>query len=571
MRRLICLLICTGFFAAPGWSQLKIDNAVFFIGSGAVVTVQGDVTSNVDIQGTGKLLLKGSSLQNVDMGGFTIPNLELDNLAHATLLNTNARIGTSFLLTNGKFQTGNLNLSLSPTANITGQASTRFIWTNGTGQLMKELANGGGDISGYELPVGENANYRPAYLTTLGVTFSSANFGVRVIGTADPNKPPSTAAHLNTAWPVTKTGMTGGTTTLAGQYIDPTDVAGPGAESSIFGYYYNNTTTDWSSVGETHNSATNQVSAPVSSNAGTVSGINKFLAVGARAFLQGAYQAPITTVGLMNDALRLLPFGPASSTANFPQDDPYRQTAYSTSFPHFGNLITETIPNSGVIGAQTIPGNNIVDWVFLELRDLVASPNNNVIQTRSALIQRDGDIVDVDGVSPVTFNGLIDGNYIITVRHRNHFGLSLEIAAAKNFTETKSLAFSAPKVADLMAATDADLFGNNIAFTTLGMPASVKALWGGNANTGTLAENARIKYAGLGSELNTILLQVTSFPTNPTGIYSFTGAIGYFSGDCNMNRNVRYVTSSDGNIVFANILSLSPVYSFTGLTQQIQN
>ena len=52
------------------------------------VTVQGDVTSNVDIQGTGLLQLKGSVLQNVDMGGFTIPNLELDNAANATLLNT---------------------------------------------------------------------------------------------------------------------------------------------------------------------------------------------------------------------------------------------------------------------------------------------------------------------------------------------------------------------------------------------------------------------------------------------------------------------------------------------------
>src|SRR5687767_14100823 len=105
MRRLILLFVCGGIAMIPCHSQLKIDNAVFFIGAGATVTVQGDVTSNVDIQGTGLLQLKGSVLQNVDMGGFTIPNLELDNAAHATLLNTNTRIGTSMLFTNGKFQT----------------------------------------------------------------------------------------------------------------------------------------------------------------------------------------------------------------------------------------------------------------------------------------------------------------------------------------------------------------------------------------------------------------------------------------------------------------------------------
>jgi hypothetical protein len=52
-------------------AQLFIDNAQFFIQPGASVTVQGDVTSNTDIQGTGKLVLKGSANQNVNMGGFS--------------------------------------------------------------------------------------------------------------------------------------------------------------------------------------------------------------------------------------------------------------------------------------------------------------------------------------------------------------------------------------------------------------------------------------------------------------------------------------------------------------------
>jgi hypothetical protein len=50
------------------------------------------------------------------MGGATIPNLELDNTANATLLNTDTRIENSLFSQTAKFQTGNFNLRLSPTA-----------------------------------------------------------------------------------------------------------------------------------------------------------------------------------------------------------------------------------------------------------------------------------------------------------------------------------------------------------------------------------------------------------------------------------------------------------------------
>src|SRR5438552_3235022 len=129
MKKILFSLSLTGF-AITAIAQLTIDNATFIIQPGAIVTVQGNLTSNVSIQGTGLLRLNGTSLQNVDMGGNTIPNLELDNTANATLVNNNTRIGNSLVFTNGKFQTGNLNLVLSPTAIITGVNSSRFVWTN---------------------------------------------------------------------------------------------------------------------------------------------------------------------------------------------------------------------------------------------------------------------------------------------------------------------------------------------------------------------------------------------------------------------------------------------------------
>jgi hypothetical protein len=540
------LLLCGTIAALMMNAQLKIDNAVFFIGAGATVTVQGDVTSNVSIQGTGVLQLKGTSLQNVDMGGNTIPNLELDNTSNATLLNTNTRVGTSMLFTNGKFQTGNLNFILAPGATVTGQNTSRFFQTNGTGQLMKELT---GDIAGYELPVGENNNYRPAYLTTSGAAYSSASFGVRVLGAVDADKPPMITTYINTNWPVSRTGITGGTVTLAGQYIDPTDVTlGGGPETNLRGYFKAVGGTDWTSVGGTNDAALNRVGAPVTTTTGVLTGMNKFLTVGARAFLQGAYD-PIS--GLMADnGLRTLPFGPASSNSNFPQDDPYRQATYSGAFTHVNNSNVETIPSSGVIGAQADAGNNIVDWVFLQLRDLAASPGNTVLQTRSALIQRDGDIVDIDGNSPVTFNNIPDGNYILTIRHRNHLGLSLDQTAPKNFTETKSLAFDASKVADLRTALDAQIFGTTSAYTTAAHPSlsTVNLLWGGNANFNTTS-----RFTGLNNDRDHLL--ITTLGNNPSNFITNT----YNAADVNLNKAVRFTgLSNDRDFLLITVLGNNP-------------
>lgn len=524
----ISSFLLVSFLLTNATAQLKIDNATFFIQPGATVTVQGDVTSNVDIQGTGLLLLKGSTLQNVDMGGFTIPNLELDNTANATLTNTNTRIGNSFVFSNGKFQTGNLNLILNSTANITGNSTNKFVWTNGTGQLVKELT---ANTIAYELPVGENANYRPAYLTTVGSNFSSASFGVRVLGAADAANPPMAASYINTAWPITKTGITGGTVTLEGQYIDPTDVAG--TEANVVGYYNNGN--DWSSVGEGHNAGTNRVSAPVTSNTGSLSGINKFLTVGARAFLQGAYDYTVANTGLMFDNLRTLPFGSSASTANFPSTDPYRVAPYSTAFTHVNNTNVETITSSSVVAAQVTPANNIVDWVYLELRNLDVSPGNDILQTRSALIQRDGDIVDVDGVSPVTFNNLVDGNYILSVRHRNHLGLSIDQTSPRALAEKKSIAFST-NVIDMRLANDAQLYGTTAAFTTVTHPTlgTVSLLWGGNANF-----NNQTRFTSINNDRDYLLI------TTLGNVTSTVLSNVYHSADVNMNRTVRFTSANN--------------------------
>lgn len=533
MGKKTLLFIISGFITGISWSQLVIDNAIFTIEAGATVSVKGNITSNVDIQGNGLLELVDVAVQDIDMGGHVIPNLKIDKSGGNAVLLSDAKIGSNLTLTNGKIKTGNFNLILSAFASSSTGNTNSFVWTDGNGQLKKELS---GIVTNLELPLGENTNYRPLFLTISGSTFDpAANFGAKVLGTADPNKPPSTASHLATSWPVSKTGINGGTVTVSGQYVDPQDVNG--IETNIVGYYFNNSTGDWTSSGETHDATTNRVGVPVISDAGALTGINKFLLVGARAFLQGSY---VSSTGLMADnGLRTLPFGSSSSTDNFPSTDPYRVAPYNLNFSHVSNDVLETIPYSSVLGAQASADDNIVDWVFLQLRNLNASPGNVVLQTRSALIQRDGDIVDVDGVSPVTFNNMVSDNYIITVRHRNHLGVSFNQASSKLVTEQKSSAYSPSRVFDLRTALSSQLYGTSgVAYTTLTHPTlgTVNVMWGGDGSG-----NAIVRYQGsngpTGPNDRLVLLQSLG------GIESNV-LTGYYRGDLNMNKIMRYQGSN---------------------------
>jgi hypothetical protein len=197
--------------------------------------------------------------------------------------------------------------------------------------------------------------------------------------------------------------------------------------------------------------------------------------------------------------------------------------------------------------------------VFLELRDLNASPGNNVLQTRSALIQRDGDIVDVDGVSPVTFNNLANGSYILSVRHRNHLGLSIDQTSPRTLNETTSTAFTT-NVIDLRTATDAQLYGTAAAYTTAPHPSltTVNLLWGGNANF-----NNRTRFTGLDNDRDYLL--INSLGNNPANSISNT----YHPADVNMNRIVRFTSlNNDRDFILITALGNAPA---TVRTQALPN
>jgi len=124
--------------------------------------------------------------------------------------------------------------------------------------------------------------------------------------------------------------------------------------------------------------------------------------VAAKVLLDGPYNA---TTGLMNDDLR--------AAGLLPTTEPYTLNGK----PVIGEASGETT----TAGVLAVTGNDaIVDWVYMEVR--TGAPSYSVVATKRALVQRDGDIVDVDGVSQVVFSSLLPGNYWVAVKHRNHLG-----------------------------------------------------------------------------------------------------------------------------------------------------
>ena len=207
-----------------------------------------------------------------------------------------------------------------------------------------------------------------------------------------------------------------------------------------------------------------------------------------------------------------------------------------------GNYLPTTSPYAD--GATCDPavfsttGNDaIVDWIWVELRD--AAMNTTVIDSQSALLQRDGNVVATDGVSNLVFNQA-QGSYYIVLKHRNHLGIMTNTALNLSQTVTN---------VDFTDANNQITFGTN-AQTTSGMPVGLVAMWSGNANGDTI-----VQYSGTTPDAPSILSQVLNdggnFLNFPTYIVT-----GYNAYDINMDGSIQYAgITPDTPSILQNVLA----------------
>lgn len=247
-----------------------------------------------------------------------------------------------------------------------------------------------------------------------------------------------------------------------------------------------------------------------------VTGVN----VAARIFLDGPYDA---STGLMGDPLR--------SLGGFPMAEPYTAMGYAHAGGGGGEFIQPAV--------LAVTGNDaIVDWVVLELRD--AGDASVVSATRSALLQRDGDIVDVDGSSPVHFNAA-PGTYYVAVRHRNHLGAMAMTAVALDAT---------PVTVDL-TSTATSTYGTEARKNITGaFPAEV--LWAGDVTF-----DGVVKYTGAGNDRDAVLQSLGGISPTQT-------AAGYLPTDADLNGVVKYTgAGNDRDLILQTTGGTSPTATRT--------
>jgi hypothetical protein len=508
----LTLLLLVG----AAYSQLTIQSgATLFIQTGGVVTVQGDVVTNADIQGAGTLLMKGAVAQTLYANGVTIQNLQIDNTNNVSL-GSAATIANSLVFASGKFMLGTSNLTLAAAATISGFDNTKYVITNGTGRLVKNSLG----ATPFTYPVGfDGATYNPLTLTQNGTV---DNIGVKVNQNVLANGSggsPLVKEVIDAEWDVSE-GTAGGSNLNMTASWNGTDEL-PGFNRLKTGISF------WDGVGwDMTNAMTGAATGagPYTVTRNGIANLGMFavgtrpvlisLLVSPKVFLQGAYAGG----GLMTDNLR--------AGGLIPLVEPYTGMA---NFVQSGSGGGERIPSTVLTSSGT--GVDITDWAFAELRN---GSTGAVITTRAVLIQRDGNIVDVDGTNTkvpyINFAGELAGNYFVSIRHRNHLGVRSPGNLSLSRTVTTSYNFTTA-AAQAQGGVQATLAGG--AF----------GMYAGNVNG-----NNNVRYTGPGNDENELLNVILG--ANKLAILSST----YNRGDLNLNGNVRYTGPANDENILINVV-----------------
>lgn len=268
---------------------------------------------------------------------------------------------------------------------------------------------------------------------------------------------------------------------------------------------------------------------------------------------------------LMRDGLRVSAY---TGENLIPIKDPYTYQNelfddISSKFDKVGpGLMVENLEIIDSLGVFSVLGDNaIVDWIHVELRD--KNDSTVTFATRSGLLQRDGDIVDLDGTSLLRFQTIYIDSFYVVVRHRTHLGVMSEKVKNGTFVD-----FTSPNTPTFNFGTS---LSNGMDYTGLSQKSTVKsgylAMWAGDFNS-----DGQLKFSEPESDINilygNVLLNSPNFLIN----YDFT--LNYFRGDYNMDGKAKYSNPNDdrnhlqGQIVFYP-LNTNFISNLDGIIQQV--
>lgn len=446
MKRILLSALCAVPAFCFGQTLLYNDGAMIKVQAGATLYVEGGIqntaTGTIDNDGTievkgnflnqgtweagqaNTLKFSGNTNSDVTPGTALFHNVVIQkdatfnvNLLGNMTVNNNLdfnSIGAS------KVNLGNFDLNMGATASVSGHDADEYAITGGTGKMKKSFTS----FTNFVYPVGFNGTtYNPA---TLNVTAGpNDTYSVRCLAApTDGNGLTGVALTtdvVNAVWDIQETTGGGNTFDVTLGWAETDELTG--FNDNLNAVSRNDGTTGWGGLftdlgPEVGNTRTKTGFTGGGAFAVGDKPLANDIVITGKVMLQGPYVAP-----LMGDQLR---------TGNhLPITDPYKVAPFL--YVHVGYGGTDSVANYSVFD-QPVNGDDIVDWIVVEIRDATNAATR--VATRTGLIQRDGDIVDIDGFSALKFKGLGDGTYHVGLKHRNHLPVRTYTAVALSATPT---------------------------------------------------------------------------------------------------------------------------------------
>jgi hypothetical protein len=507
-----------GAFLTMGYftqAQLYINGATFYIQAGATVTAQGDVQNSgtltndgiLQVQGnfsntsvyngtvtTGVLQMTGTGNVTFNSGASTINNLVINktNATDRVLLTGTALLGFTYTHTNGIFSTDPV---ANPLYSLTAPVGATFSFAAG-----KEIV-GKVKRTGWVNGASSVFNQPNMLVTTNGGT-NPTDVSVTMIPLSEGGDPTQAEREVKRKFLFAATGGSGYTADVRYPYL--TAELNTNTEANLVPWQL--VTAEWN--GRLTPVSRDAVNDYVSTTGITASEFNQEWKLADPKYtfnVTAQLRGPWNNTD-MNTTL--------NTAALIPNAQPYNTTPF---------LYTGT-------ENQAVPNANVVDWVLVEhrkpLSGLATDATSATISGRQAgYLLKTGQVVGLDGVTPITFDITKQGPSYIIVRHRNHLGvMSNTIAsnAAGTFTNDFSILANSYKPAGAPSDPVVLLAGG----------AGKYGLWAGDANKSGVV-NA--------TDVNAIKAAIAALAT------------GYLFTDVNLSNSIN---STDVNLSKLTISSL---------------
>jgi hypothetical protein len=244
--------------------------------------------------------------------------------------------------------------------------------------------------------------------------------------------------------------------------------------------------------------------------------IQQGIRISPKVLLSGAYAGN----GKMHDSLRAL--------YKIPATEPYTAMNFFPVASSGGENVSAAL--------LSITGDDaIVDWVHIEIRS--GQTSYAKVATMNALVQRDGDVVDVNGL-PLFFPTVCPGSYHIVIKHRNHLGVMTPSALSLS---------EATQVIDFTSA-DPVWVKAGLVNAPRKSDGLFSMLWSGDTRI-----NKNVKYNGSANDKDPVLYSVgVATPNNI--LYPV-----YRPEDANMDGRIKYNNSdNDKNHILNQVLYSYP-------------